>query len=289
MLRIEKATDDTVGQFRKSIETELNESDKETRAKWIRSVCLSLDGVVEPRLLKCRFELLDDPRITTEGRSALVFGISRFRTVGQFGNLSNQEQEDLVVATSDYLSGNYPKYAPLVISRLASKHGPNGSENCIRRRWKDFQPFVRAACVVSFPDLITGDQEKELLDALGMQYPLPSDELIKKYVVQLDADSFRDREKAILALEKIGPAASVVLRTELMDPRSPESLQRVKRLLESIEKQDSQDAQVLESGVINLLEKAGTPRANAMIDAIAANSDQRWPVREARRIRDSRR
>jgi WD40 repeat protein len=121
---------------------------------------------------------------------------------------------------------------------------------------------------------------RERLAAVGKSGPAN----VKQLVADLDAPKFAARQRAMIELEKLGPAAEPALRIVLENNPSPEVAKRVESLLEKLSGQGEKRvaAEVLRLlRAVEALERAATPEARAVLRGIAEGGALDRPTREA--------
>jgi WD40 repeat protein len=121
---------------------------------------------------------------------------------------------------------------------------------------------------------------RERLAAVGKSGPAN----VKQLVADLDAPKFAARQRAMIELEKLGPAAEPALRIVLENSPSPEVAKRVESLLEKLSGQGEKRvaAEVLRLlRAVESLERIATPEARAVLRGIAEGGALDRPTREA--------
>jgi WD40 repeat protein len=94
--------------------------------------------------------------------------------------------------------------------------------------------------------------------------PVPA-ATIAKAIEDLESKNFRERRKAIAALEKLGDLAEPALRQVLKENPSLELSRHVRALLDKVEQGDSLPERLRESRAITVLERAGTRGARQLL------------------------
>jgi hypothetical protein len=99
----------------------------------------------------------------------------------------------------------------------------------------------------------------------------PADEKqVRKWVAELDDESFRVRERATQELGRLGDAAEPILRQAVANRPTVEVAQRVEMLLNSIAA-PTLDADALRAvRSVEILERIGTPEARAVLQKLGA-------------------
>jgi RNA polymerase sigma factor (sigma-70 family) len=94
---------------------------------------------------------------------------------------------------------------------------------------------------------------------------------LARLIGELDNDAFEVREKAAAELEKLGGAALPALREALNGRPSPEARRRIEHLIEKQEPRDwaSSGERLRAWRALEVLERAGTPEARRMLQALA--------------------
>jgi WD40 repeat protein len=109
----------------------------------------------------------------------------------------------------------------------------------------------------------------------------PTPERIEQLIRDLDADDFDAREKAMADLEALGPAALPALRRALETSKSAEVRERAGKLVKN-QKGDLVDLnEVRMFRSIEVLERAGTPEALALLKRLAEGNDKLRLTEEA--------
>jgi WD40 repeat protein len=88
---------------------------------------------------------------------------------------------------------------------------------------------------------------------------------IAKAIEDLESKNFRQRQKAIAALEKLGDLAEPALRQVLKEKPSLELSRHVRELLVKVEQGEAVPARLRESRAITALERIGTPEARQLL------------------------
>jgi hypothetical protein len=103
---------------------------------------------------------------------------------------------------------------------------------------------------------------------------------VEKLVKQLDDDDFETREKASVALEKLGPGAAPALRIAVGKTKSAEVRRRLQTLLDRWEKIGLNGDDLRALRAIEVLEYMNTPEARRILEALAKGADAP-PTRDA--------
>ena len=105
-----------------------------------------------------------------------------------------------------------------------------------------------------------------------------------RLIAELDDDNFEVREKAATELEKLGGAALPALREALDGRPSPESRRRIEQLIEKQEPRDwaSSGERLRAWRALEVLERAGTPEARRMLQALADGAPGAWLTQDAK-------
>jgi WD40 repeat protein len=115
----------------------------------------------------------------------------------------------------------------------------------------------------------------------------PTPERIETLIRDLDADDFDVREKATADLEALGPAALAALRKALETSKSAEVRERITKLLKKQNGDLVDMAEVRMIRSIEVLERAGTPQAVALLKRLA-DGDEKFRLTEEARSAVSR-
>ncbi len=97
---------------------------------------------------------------------------------------------------------------------------------------------------------------------------LPSDMTISKLIGSLDAPAFAERESAMKKLKDLGPLVEKPLREAIETTPSPETRERIEKLLGLINKPLVPNA--MECRVVEILERIGTSDAQAELSRLAS-------------------
>ncbi len=114
---------------------------------------------------------------------------------------------------------------------------------------------------------------------------------ITRLVVGLDADSFRERQKASAELEEFGEDAVPALRKALEGVPSPELRRRAGELLNKLTGSELTAERLRLLRALEVLERLDTPESRRLVEALSRGAPGAWLTREAQRIgqRQSRR
>jgi HEAT repeat protein len=110
----------------------------------------------------------------------------------------------------------------------------------------------------------------------------PTPERIEKLIGDLDADDFDAREKAMADLEALGAAALPGLRRALETSKSAEVRDRATKLVKKQKGDfvDLNEVRMIRS--IEVLERAGTPEATALLERLAKGYEKLRMTEEAK-------
>jgi RNA polymerase sigma factor (sigma-70 family) len=108
-------------------------------------------------------------------------------------------------------------------------------------------------------------------------------ERLRRWITELDSDSFAARETAEHDLEQVGDQAAALLRQTLADNPSPEVRRRVERLLEKAERHwpASSTESLRTWRAIKLLEHIGTTDAQQVLEKLARGAPRERLTQEA--------
>jgi RNA polymerase sigma factor (sigma-70 family) len=95
------------------------------------------------------------------------------------------------------------------------------------------------------------------------------DAALARLVADLAGDRFADRERATAALERLGDLAGPALRQALAGGPSLEARRRIERLLDRLDAPLTDPALLLAVRGVEVLERAGTPEARALLGELA--------------------
>jgi WD40 repeat protein len=105
---------------------------------------------------------------------------------------------------------------------------------------------------------------------------------IAKAIEELESKNFRQRQKAIAALEKLGDLAEPALRQVLTQNPSLELSRHVRELLDRVEQGNSLPEKLRESRAITALERIGTPEARQLLLALSKGASGARLTEDAR-------
>lgn len=109
--------------------------------------------------------------------------------------------------------------------------------------------------------------------------PRPDAKIIARLIADLDSNEFREREKAIEELSKLGDAAAHALRQALENKPSPEVRRRLQPLLDQT--RDWTPERLRDHRVIQALEHIGTHSAREVLQTLAGGAPDARPTEEA--------
>ncbi len=158
----------------------------------------------------------------------------------------------------------------------------------LARWWDDLASDDVSRAFVAVRGL--GDASAEAVPLLRLRLePVKDDQgkKIDKLIVDLDARSFRVREKASKALAEIGPDAREALEKALANVPSMEVKRRVEELLQQIRSRP-QEGRLRVLRAIEALERANTAESRQLLKELAAGDPEAWLTREAKYALDRR-
>jgi HEAT repeat protein len=109
---------------------------------------------------------------------------------------------------------------------------------------------------------------------------------VKKLLGDLDSQEFTTREKASMALEKLGPPIEPFLRRFLEQKPSAEVRARVHLLLEGIRPPPGADYALRDVRAVETLERHGSAEARALLEHLARQDPNSRLGRDARAALD---
>jgi RNA polymerase sigma factor (sigma-70 family) len=104
---------------------------------------------------------------------------------------------------------------------------------------------------------------------------------IEKLIADLDSDSFRVRQQAMTALEKLGPRAEPILLKVLQNNPPPEVRGRVQQLLARLKSGLPSADHCQKLRILEALEQIGSPEARQVLKKTAASQADAWLAKEA--------
>jgi hypothetical protein len=107
---------------------------------------------------------------------------------------------------------------------------------------------------------------------------------VTRLLADLDSDRFAVRQQAAAELERLEAAAEPALRRALEGRPSLETRRRLERLLARLETWSPERLRTLRA--VEALERAGTPEARRLLNALAEGAAGAWLTREAAAARD---
>jgi hypothetical protein len=96
----------------------------------------------------------------------------------------------------------------------------------------------------------------------------PGRERIQRWLLDLDSDRFAVREAATKELQKIGPSVISTLRKHLTAKLSPESRERVEKLIDKLVVEPLPAAEIRASRLVEVLERVGTADARGVLERL---------------------
>ena len=120
------------------------------------------------------------------------------------------------------------------------------------------------------------------LAASGLDDP----ERIARLIKDLNAESFAVREKATGELRRLGKRAETALKKAVEDNPSLELRRRVKGLLEDISDPRPLPEQLQAIRAMEALERAGTPQARQVLEALGKEAKNHWLKAEVTGVLD---
>jgi hypothetical protein len=285
MIRVRQVNAAAVADLRDTIMAELKRKDAIGLSA---SLMQCLADANHPDILRLRFELLDDARLSLDARDAIIQGVSN-HGIWDGRPATTSEQKNMISAVCAYLMKDRPPHAAEVVRQMTRSEAPAGLAKFLKPNVGRLQPMVAALCYVAFPDLLGDAEERRLLSGLSTLFSAIDKAAFASHIRGLEADSYRERELAAAALQKMGSPAVGALRSELLKPHTPDVRERIEKLTRSLESIDNRQSQPMEAGVLDFLRGAKNRRAAAVIEALAANTGDAFAVREARVIRGKKR
>jgi WD40 repeat protein len=110
--------------------------------------------------------------------------------------------------------------------------------------------------------------------------PPVDEQRLAKLIGDLDHKRFDIRDRAVRELEKLGESAEVALREALRRPLPLEVRRRIERVLETLSQAAHESLRAVRA--VEVLERLGTPEAQAVLRRLAGGAPQAWLTREAR-------
>jgi hypothetical protein len=114
----------------------------------------------------------------------------------------------------------------------------------------------------------------------------PQPEQLQRWIVQLDSDSFQEREDAVQQLLRVGEQVLPALRAALKQPASAEQQRRLETLIGRLEDPHTPPGCLRELRALEVLERLGGDEARRLVQGIAAGHGDDLLSREARLILD---
>jgi hypothetical protein len=109
---------------------------------------------------------------------------------------------------------------------------------------------------------------------------------VARLVGELNSDRFALRRQASAELEQLGEAAAAALRRAVEEPASIEVRKRAQQILEKIADVGKSPERVRRLRAVEVLERAGTPEARALLQTLAGGTPAARLTREAKASRD---
>jgi RNA polymerase sigma factor (sigma-70 family) len=107
-------------------------------------------------------------------------------------------------------------------------------------------------------------------------------ERLKRLIADLDDDRFEVRERATAELGKLGEAALSALRAALAGRPTPEARRRLEQLVEKQPQWPCSGERLRARRALEVLERAGTPEARRVLQALAGGAPGAWLTRDAK-------
>jgi hypothetical protein len=124
---------------------------------------------------------------------------------------------------------------------------------------------------------------------LARKYPIPApvdQKAVKRWISQLDDESFEVRQTATAELEKEGQRAEPYLRRALEGRPQLEARRRIERLLGKLPDWPYTTERVRTARVLALLERLGTRGAREVLEQRAKSDPDSWSSKEAKSALD---
>jgi RNA polymerase sigma factor (sigma-70 family) len=114
--------------------------------------------------------------------------------------------------------------------------------------------------------------------------PAPDSETmeIRQHLKDLDAEAFATREKALQALERLGPAAAVELRHALAEKPSLEARRRMEQLLEKLDRRPMTGESLRALRALTVLEYTDDMEARRLLRELAEGVLESWMTQQAK-------
>lgn len=135
------------------------------------------------------------------------------------------------------------------------------------------------ACAVLYGSKNAVPFLKENLKSENVKLPQADEATLAKLIAALDSDSFEEREKADVALARLGEGAVAAIEKALKETRSPEQRMRLERLREKIKEQSvlTQTRRGLE-----VLVALRTPEARELLAKLARGEEKDFLTQAAK-------
>lgn len=112
-----------------------------------------------------------------------------------------------------------------------------------------------------------------------------SSEQIERWIRDLDADAFEKREKAMAELENLGKSVEPALRCAMANKPTLEQRRRIEPMLAKLESAIPPSETLRSLRAVRVLEHAGTPEAQRLLDELAGGAEGAWITCAARAAR----
>jgi WD40 repeat protein len=128
----------------------------------------------------------------------------------------------------------------------------------------------------------TPQQSLPLLRQRLQPVPAAAQKRIDKLIIDLDAETFPEREKATRELEQLGEQVVTALRATLAGKPNLEVQRRIERILRRIEGEKPSTEQRTEARALEVLELIDTPAAKALLRKLASGAPRARLTEEAK-------
>jgi hypothetical protein len=182
------------------------------------------------------------------------------------------------------LSAGYEK-APLTIAAKGALQRL-ATEKTTFTTWKELQPALTDRDArrgfASMRHIVTHwgamrQPVREQLAALEAAPDLGNDPAaIRKWIEQLDAEDFRDRELASEHLSHLGRGIEPQLKAALADSPSVEVKKRLEAIIPKLTRRSASDTEVLARRLIEAAILEGSPESQAMLQDVSGKTKRKW-------------
>jgi WD40 repeat protein len=159
------------------------------------------------------------------------------------------------------------------------------SQESVKAQW-DSLAVSDAAAAYRAVQVLVADPERSIPYLAGRLRPQMAveKERLARLISELDSDHFNVRERAMAELQQLGDLVMPALKAALVGQPSAEKRHRMERLLEQqVRERWSPSGERLRTlRALEVLERAATPEARRVLEALTAGAPQAWLTRDTK-------